>query len=583
MSPATRALRFAERHAALLVFLVAFACVAPSLHFPPALDDGWAVLDNPLVHSLSNVRRIFSEPYGYGGGPTLGGPFRPVSTLSFAVNYAFQGRETFGYHLVNALVHAWAAALVVLLARRILGAAKAPLADLGALAAGLLFAVHPVHVEAFTPLVGRTDLLAAALGFSALWLALRPGAKERVLAVAVLSVAILAKESASVLPGLYFVIAWTVPAAAGLTAQPGVRTTEARRALARAGGYALALGLALVPYVVLRGGALASPAASRWFPPGTPALTVACSATRVLAEYLRLLVAPLSLGTDFAYVAKIPAVPSPGAWEWAATAVWVAVLLAGHLLRARRPLFALAVAWTFVALLPVTHVVPIGVLMAERLLYLPSAGFCLWVGAEAAALVARRWPSRTWVLGAGALVLVGLVVRTELRVGDWSSSRALWEAELPKAPRNPVVNNNLALELIAAGDYSRAKERLLVALETSPWYWQAHVNLGIVMQRTGDYAGAALELTQASALIPTSSTPLLFLALNFSYQSDYQSALNVARKAAELAPEDTRIPRYQGEWLLKLGRKDEAKERLSKALALDPANGDAKALLDSLQ
>ncbi len=39
----------------------------------PVLDDGWAVLDNPLVRRL-DVRRIFEAEYGYAGGGTLAGP-----------------------------------------------------------------------------------------------------------------------------------------------------------------------------------------------------------------------------------------------------------------------------------------------------------------------------------------------------------------------------------------------------------------------------------------------------------------------------------------------------------------------------
>ncbi|HET7825991.1 MAG TPA: hypothetical protein VFK90_11690, partial [Anaeromyxobacter sp.] len=220
----------ALRHPCLLAAAVAAAAFANTLPNQPVLDDGWAVLDNPVVRTL-DVRRALGAQYGHAGGATLQGPYRPVATLTWALQYALHGRTPPGYHLVNVLLHAVATALVVVLARRLLLAAAPQRASPGALGAGLLFALHPVHVEAVAPIVARTELLAAVGGLGALLLALGPHRRARLAgASAALLAGVLSKETAAAVPLLYALVAALLPAAAGLEARPGLRDPAARRA-----------------------------------------------------------------------------------------------------------------------------------------------------------------------------------------------------------------------------------------------------------------------------------------------------------------------------------------------------------------
>src|SRR5512141_2245538 len=145
---------------------VALAAVVPflgSLQNPPFLDDGWTALQNPLVWKLENAGRIFRELYGFAGPPSVRGPYRPLTTLSFALNYAVHGAWMPGFHLVNLALHVVASLLVVALAVHLArGAAWSPAqATRVGLLAGLLFAVHPAHVEAVVTLYGRTEPLSA--------------------------------------------------------------------------------------------------------------------------------------------------------------------------------------------------------------------------------------------------------------------------------------------------------------------------------------------------------------------------------------------------------------------------------------
>lgn len=81
--------------------------------------------------------------------------FRPITTLTFRWNVAVHGMTVVGFHVVNLLMHAACSALVATVARRILREHS----RLAPILAGLLFALHPVHVEAVSNIVCRAELL----------------------------------------------------------------------------------------------------------------------------------------------------------------------------------------------------------------------------------------------------------------------------------------------------------------------------------------------------------------------------------------------------------------------------------------
>jgi Flp pilus assembly protein TadD len=593
--------RLAVALAAVLPFLV-------TLGNPPILDDGWAALDNPLTWSLGNAGRIFRELYGFAGEPSVRGPYRPITTLSYALNYALHGRWPPGYHAVNVGLHALASLLVLALARRLAAAAWPTQAPRVALLAGLLFAVHPAHVEAVASIFGRTEPLSACFAVGALLLALaRREARWRLpAALALLVLGVLSKEVAIVTPGLFVVVAVALPAAAGLEARPGLRAGAPRRALLEVAGVAALLLTAFVPYLLGRGPALAVAPEARWFPVETPGWQVALTMSRVMGEYWRILAFPAFLGGDFAYAARLPTLAAPTPGFAVATMAWLAVA-AGALLTLRRaPLVAAGLAWTFLPLLPVMHLVPVGVLLAERLLYLPSVGACLaaagaagwWLARAGAAPAAgaaadpasqgRRGPGpgpaagAAWLAAACLAALSLLTARTVARTLDWRSDVGYWRSELEKAPREPVVNNNLAVALQARRDFAGAVERLRVVLEVHPRYWRAHVNLGICLGELGDAAGARRSFRQALALAPESAEPRYYFARWLRQVGAREEALPLLAEARAIRPEEARLPLLEGELLLELGRVAEARPALERAAALDPKDRRPRALLERL-
>jgi Tfp pilus assembly protein PilF len=474
-----------------------------------------------------------------------------------------------------------ASLLVLSLASRLAEAAMPDRAPWVALLAGLLFAVHPAHVEAIAPFVGRKELLSAVFALGALLVAFSGRGAARSLgrlaaATGLISLGILSNEGAAVTPLLYAIVAVALPGAAGLAGRPGVSDAPGRRALLRVVAVSAGLGLALVPYLVLQGFPQGVPLESQWLA-GVPRSTVTFTTSRILAEYLRILAFPGFLGTDFAYAARVPLVPEPGLVLLLSTLAWLPLVVGALVLLRRFPLPSAGILWSFAALLPVLHLFPIGVLMAERLTYLPSAGFCMAAAAILGSI--RRAP----VVVAAIFVLVGsFAIRSAVRAADWRSDLALWESELPKAPDDVVVNNNLAVAYSSRGEYAKAIPLLENAIRVGPRYWRAYVNLGIAAEGLGDRSGARAAYRNAIRIAPGVPDPLYFFARFQASNDDLEGAVSTLATARRIAPEQARLATAQGQYLARLGQVPDARAAFRAALAIDPSDRDAKVGLSAL-
>jgi len=145
--------------AALVPVAVGVLCYANALPNDYCFDDVLMVRDNPHVTQPGQWPSVLTEDYwaqfaqGWKNRDLL---YRPVSLASYRVVWQCFGSSPLAQHLVNVLLHALVCALVVLVAIKL----EVPRG--GAVAAGCVFAVLPIHVEAVASVVGRADLLVAA-------------------------------------------------------------------------------------------------------------------------------------------------------------------------------------------------------------------------------------------------------------------------------------------------------------------------------------------------------------------------------------------------------------------------------------
>ena len=457
-----------------------------------ALDDVPLVRDNPAIASLSNVPHLLVSPYWTTAGEHYG-LFRPLAVVSLAINRALTGAAPFGFHLVNVLLHAGVAALGWYALRR--AGAHYGTALLG----GLIFAVHPIHVEAVANVAGRAELLAAAAALAA-WLA--HGRGWRWGAAALYLGAVLSKESTIAAPLLF-------------AADDATRGAKARTLPSRLGPYVAAALAALV----LRGMALGShQAAEATIALDNPAAAAGAgprilTALWVQVRYLALCVWPRHLSSDYSFDA-IPVVRSLADPRALAGIAFVAATAFALVWGGKRSAPVARGAWIWVAFMLASSNVlfPSGTLMGERLAYLPSLGFCLIVGHAGAALGGRIPKARSVVVAAAALAVAALSVRAWARVPAWKDNLTLATTDVATYPRSAKLQAGAGIFLEEAGRDAEAETHLRRAVEIDPTYAQMHYNLGVLLARRGAADEAAEHFRRAIELVPGNPMPRRALA-----------------------------------------------------------------------
>jgi protein O-mannosyl-transferase len=372
-----------------------------------AWDDVPIIYYNPLLRAPHAIWRAFVSPYW---PAEMGGAmYRPFPIASYAVDWRLGSIVWF--HAINLVWHAAATVAVAMLARRWAG-------DPAAWVAGLLFAVHPVHVEAVANVVGRSELMAALFVLLAVYAALVRD--EPWWSVAAFACGLLSKENAAVVPGL-IVWGWVV----GLG-----RPTRRRIAV-----YAATWVLLGAVYVATRTAVLHPFAHIKNMAAvfvGASPLDVRLTAIAEMTDFARLLVFPLTLRVDYS-PAERTLVTSVSDGRFlvgvGCLAVWVLLIVLAW--RRGRTVEAFGLGWIAIALSPVANLVfPAGVLLAERTLYLPSAGLALAAGACLPRVAPRRWP-----MVVGLLVVAG-GIRSALRVPVWRDDHSVVLSEFEDSPRS---------------------------------------------------------------------------------------------------------------------------------------------------
>lgn len=410
-----------------------------------ALDDIPIIALNPLVAHPSGLWRAFAAPYW---SPDFGGHmYRPLVIVGFGLDALVDG--TAWFHAVNLLWHAGAAVAVAALARRWMDQA-------GALVVGLLFAVHPVHVEAVANVVGRAELMAAVFTVLAVYAAL--SSAHPAWSAAALGLGLLSKENAAVAPALV-VWAWIL----GLE-----RPDRRRRAMLVAGWLLVGAAYAAVRITVLHPFAGNASVAPMFV--GQSWLAVRLTAIAALADVGRLLVFPLTLRVDYSPNERT-VVTSPLDLRFAAGLLW-ALVWGGLLLlawRRGRKLEAFGLGWIGAAFLPVANLLyPAGFYVAERTLYLPSVGIVVAAGAAISRV--RREQLRPVV----TLVCLLGALRTALRVPVWHDDRAVTLSIMEDSPDSyggPLRMTGVYLERREPAKALAAARIAAGTMQRDPWVY----------------------------------------------------------------------------------------------------------------
>ncbi|MFT5127576.1 MAG: tetratricopeptide (TPR) repeat protein [Rhodothermales bacterium] len=452
-----------------LVSLV-FAIYANSLqHAFTNWDDDRLVLNNPDVQRISLV--IWT--------PRAGASYQPIRVFSYALNYQLHGTQPFGYHVMNTVLHAVAVIFLWLFMRVALPALGVREPERAALFVALLFAVHPINVESVTWITSRKYGLLASFSFLSLWLYARD--KPVPAAIAALA-ATLSSPFGVTIPALILLFDFC-------------RRCELRKRWKQQAPFAICL-LAVLP---LLAGIFSAGGRDAVVKSGLNPLWAFFSMLRCVFDYARNLLLPLWLNNRY---------PDHVSTNPFSLKILLAVagLIAVSIFVWRRytaddrvPLFCAG--WVLLTWFPVSGLVPISTMMADRYLYLPGVGIFL------AAVICLRRPALLSVVV--AIFAIGSVARNTV----WRDSLSLWSDSVAKDPRNYAAHVSLALALEDTGKDSEAADHYADALALQPDFFLAHYNLGLLRLKLGQLTLAEQHLTHATKLEPQHSQARLNLGL----------------------------------------------------------------------
>lgn len=588
-----------HRRSALLVVAAAALAYGVSLKNGFVWDDRVYVQENPFVAESANLAVLLDPRYYLKPQPVLGGT-RPLFLASLMVDRLIWEERPAGYHLTNLVLHA-ANGLWVLA----IGAALAPAAALGA---GLLFVVHPATSEAVNAVSFRSDLLAAFFTLASLWAFLksRAGAKpSRWIAASagLLGLGVLSKEMAA-----------SVPLLAGLIELYFPEPRDRRRRLAAA---AASYGLVAVlfgafwsarfryqwdPAAVARGpeapagpgvsravapppstigggpegtlltaapraGAIFAPSAPPWSSLRNDAALRARTMAAACGDYLRLLIWPHPLVVD-----RAPRIIAGWAepWAWSRWLLLLSAVAAAAWGLRSFPAAGLGGAWFLAALLPVAGIAPLYNPVAERYLYLPTAGFSLAAAALWARAAGRLGPVfRPGIFGLGVVILSVCAGRTAARSTEWFDEDSLFLSEAEGELQSPRIHFQRGLALRRQGRAALAAAEFEEAVRRQPEFSEAWLSLGMSYASAGD-ARAAAAAARAIVLSPGNPVFRFGNALVLAGAGRHEAAEREYRQAVALEP------RYLEAWvnlaaLLKgQGRLKEAASCYERAIRLEP-------------
>lgn len=558
------------RHAALiLAFLtLSFAAYYNSLHAPFIFDGRIFIENEPRIRQLWPLERVFE------------GSSRPITRLTFALNYAIGQLDVVGYHLTNQLIHVLASLVLFGLVRRTLLSPRlrarfGESAGRIAFAAALLWMLHPLQTESVTYIYQRSESLMGLFYLLTLYAFARSFASVR--------------PSSWRLAGIVFcglgmgskVVMLTAPVM--VLWYDRVFWADSYRTiwLKRRGFYA---GLALswiwliwLGFMPTESSATIGPEATHITP-----LKYALSQPRAILHYLKTSVWPEALVLDYGWAKHSP-LPIMLARRTAVTALigliaWNAV---------RRPAAGFLGVWFFLILLPTSSFFPINDPVVEHRMYLPLAA--LVVGAVVAV---HEWTRRRFrrdrvrvvaQIVTLAVVASGLCWATHRRNEDYRSHYAVWRDVVSKRPHNPRARVNLANCLVERGEYHEAVEHYKKAFDerkrgrlfTRVTLAKMHYNLAGALQGLKNQDGAIRHYRSALKAKPDYVDARSNLAMALADKGLLDEATRELRKAIAEEPHDAWLRVNLGVVFQEKGRDRKAMRQFWRAVWLDPGFADA--------
>jgi len=509
-------------------------------------DDNAYIYENPYIHSLgySFIRWAFFDFYAAN--------WHPLTWISHALDYAIWGLNPLGHHLTNNILHAINTFIVVILITKLWEVrGKTSIRNvfednrtmlISAVVAGLLFGLHPLHVESVAWVSERKDLLCALFFMLSIMMYLKYSGvinyelaqkiskaeffnKYYLLTIFFCILAMLSKPMAVSLPFVLLILDWYPLSRIGPVKSYVSAFVEKLPFLT------LSLILSIVTIQAQKGGsALLSikdiPLSSR-----------VLVAFKSLVAYLWKMLIPVDLFPFYPYSSDI-FLSSPHYFLPIAAVLCITVICVFM----ARPYKMLPAAWGYyvITLIPVLGVVQVGTQsMSDRYTYLPSLGPFLIIGLAVAWFVRKinnigGIALKLFSAVIAVLFLIILASLTVKQIGIWKDGLTLWTYVIDKSSeKNALEYNYRSVAFADRGEFDKAIKDSNEAILLDPSYYDAYVNRGVIFGKAELFTEALQSLDKAIALNPNDSAAYVNRGIAYALIRQYDNALEDFNKAIE--------------------------------------------------
>jgi len=527
-------------------------------------DDGM-IYSNSEVRSLrwENIRTIFTLKKA--------GTYQPIRALSYAIDYNFWGLNPLGYHITNILFYTLTCLMVFFTLRQLSAHLREEASPDShgrlALFGSLLFAAHPVHVEAVTWLAARKEVLQGFFFFLAFYLYLKgrdsEGRNRMVyLSFVIFSIllATLSKPAAVVFPGVVILYEFTkgkekflsfikkhwVFMMAALVVS-GIFTFIMMKVMLEAGG--------VKQY---RGGSLGSN-------------FLVCM--YVFWQSIKLLTFTINYSAAYSFLVSMPIVCLKNVILMLITFFLFAI---GVLSLRWTKIIFFSISFFLITLLPYLNIIPISTLKADRYVFIASFSYVLLLGVLFDRLYVyqqKRFSEGFFKLLSVALflfLLTGYSFMTIRQNTIWENSYTLWSDAVEKHPESSVANALMGVVYMELGMDPDAVKYLEKAVQLLPYDYLSRNNLGIVYGRSDEPEKALKEFATAIQLRPDDDTIRINLSVFYQRQKEYEKAEEVLKYLLSKNPQNANLHFRLALIYKDAGHYEEAVSELLKSMELAP-------------
>jgi len=574
---------------AVSVAIITFIVYLPALHNGFVnWDDGDYVFENTFIQQLDV--NLFKSAFTEFNASN----WHPLTWLSHALDYAMWGMNPRGHHLTNNILHAIDTLLVVLLVSGLLHfvfmktgkdrRSKFPEERASLIAgavAGLLFGLHPLHVESVAWVSERKDVLCALFFFLSL-LAYSNYAKTAddgdkrtshfpgrgyLLSLVSFIFGLLSKPMAVTLPLVLLILDW----------YPFERIrspkTFTRVLIEKLPFFALSLLSSVITVLAQKAGNALTPFES------LPLLTRVIVGAKSLVSYLWMTAVPVDLRPVYLY----PVNPSLFSLRYLLPILVVLGITAFCFVRAKRQKVWSSV-WFYylITLLPTIGLIQVGrQSMADRYMYIPSVGLFLLAGLGASLVYIKLSvpEKRSLFLTVFSVGLAGVFLllsyKTARQIQIWRSSINLWNYEIAEEPgKVAFAYNNRGLALIEGEQYDKALADFNKAIAVDGTNYRAYNNRGVTFFGTGLTDKSLEDFNKAISINPNYDKAYHNRGYAYMAKAQYDKAFEDYNKAIALNPRYINAYNDRGVAYLVKNKVDLAIADFNKAIELNPKNNE---------